>query len=121
VFGPKNEPAELRTKRIRQYEDFFNVSGMGTPDDLEEFRACQSGYEARGMRWNDMSRGATQWIDGADEHAKQLDMKPVMSGAKPEDEGLYVNHHRHWQYEMLRAIDAERAGFIPVTEEEVSA
>ena len=24
---------------IRQYEDFINVTGMGTPDDLEEFRA----------------------------------------------------------------------------------
>jgi len=121
AFGPKNEPAELRAKRIRQYEDFFNVTGMGTPDDLEEFRACQNGYEARDMRWNDMSRGAAHWIDGPDEHANQIDMKPIMSGARPDDEGLYVNHHQHWQEEMTRAIEAERARFIPVTSEEASA
>ena len=34
-----------RSSRIRQYEDFFNVSGMATPDDLEEFRSCQTGYQ----------------------------------------------------------------------------
>jgi len=26
-IAPKNEPAELRARRIRQYEDFFNASG----------------------------------------------------------------------------------------------
>jgi benzoate/toluate 1,2-dioxygenase subunit alpha len=46
-FGPKGESAEDRAVRIRQYEDFFNVSGMGTADDLEEFRSCQTGYAAR--------------------------------------------------------------------------
>ena len=38
-IAPKGESAEARAHRIRQYEDFFNVSGMATPDDLEEFRA----------------------------------------------------------------------------------
>ncbi|PSJ19040.1 benzoate 1,2-dioxygenase large subunit, partial [Halomonas sp. ND22Bw] len=33
-FAPKGESAENRALRIRQYVDFFNVSGMGTPDDL---------------------------------------------------------------------------------------
>jgi benzoate/toluate 1,2-dioxygenase subunit alpha len=44
-IAPKGEssPGAGQT-RIRQYEDFFNVSGMATPDDLEEFRACQTGY-----------------------------------------------------------------------------
>jgi benzoate/toluate 1,2-dioxygenase alpha subunit len=41
-FAPKGESDG--SARIRQYEDFFNVSGMGTADDLEEFRACQAGY-----------------------------------------------------------------------------
>ena len=43
-IAPKGESAEARARRIRQYEDFFNASGMATPDDLEEFRACQIGY-----------------------------------------------------------------------------
>ena len=40
-IAPKGESAENRAARIRQYEDFFNASGMATPDDLEEFRSCQ--------------------------------------------------------------------------------
>ena len=62
--------------------------------------------------WNDLSRGAQQWIEGADETAQAIDMKPLLSGASPEDEGLYVLHHKHWVSEMLRAIDKERSQFI---------
>src|SRR5690606_38363950 len=43
-IAPKGESDEARARRIRQYEDFFNVTGMATPDDLEEFRSCQEGY-----------------------------------------------------------------------------
>ena len=39
-IGVKGESAEARRNRIRQFEDFFNVSG-GTPDDLVEFREQQ--------------------------------------------------------------------------------
>ncbi len=45
-FAPKGENAADRATRIRQYEDFFNVTGMGTADDLEEFRACQTAMPA---------------------------------------------------------------------------
>ncbi len=33
-IGVKGESDKDRESRIRQFEDFFNVSGMGTPDDL---------------------------------------------------------------------------------------
>ncbi|MBO1520492.1 Rieske 2Fe-2S domain-containing protein [Oceanisphaera pacifica] len=114
-WAPKNEPAEDRAKRLRQYEDFFNVSGMGTPDDLEEFRACQEGYEASGLKWNDMSRGAKHWVTGPDSSAKAIGLNPVLSGLKPEDEGLYVVHHQHWVDEMLKAVANERAQLISIT------
>jgi len=42
-IAPVGESAESGAHRIRQYEDFFNASGMATPDDLEEFRSCQLG------------------------------------------------------------------------------
>ncbi|NLW04646.1 MAG: Rieske 2Fe-2S domain-containing protein [Pseudomonadaceae bacterium] len=116
-WAPKNEPAEERAKRIRQYEDFFNVSGMGTPDDQEEFRASQEGFNASYVKWNDLSRGAVHWIEGADEQATRAGFKPILSGAKPEDEGLYVTHHQHWVKEMLRAIEQERRNLIPTTQE----
>jgi benzoate/toluate 1,2-dioxygenase alpha subunit len=101
-IAPKNEPAEQRIRRIRQYEDFFNASGMATPDDLEEFRACQQAYMAKAMRWNDLSRGATHWIEGADEGAQAIDLHPLRSGVKIEDEGLFLVQHGYWS-DALRA------------------
>src|SRR5258707_4836304 len=85
-IAPKNEPAELRARRIRQYEDFFNASGMATPDDLEEFRACQQAYMGKAMGWNDLSRGAKHWIEVADLAAQAIDLHPFSSGVKLQDE-----------------------------------
>ena len=106
-IAPKGESDEARARRIRQYEDFFNVSGMATPDDLEEFRACQEGYAGRALEWNDMSRGAKHWIEGADDAARAIGLKPVMSGVKTEDEGLYTVQHRYWLDEMKKALRVE--------------
>ena len=106
-IAPKGEPDEARAHRIRQYEDFFNVSGMATPDDLEEFRACQQGYAGSALEWNDMCRGATHWISGADDAAKEIGLKPVLSGQKTEDEGLYTIQHRYWLDVMKKALQDE--------------
>jgi benzoate/toluate 1,2-dioxygenase alpha subunit len=103
-IAPKNEPAEERARRIRQYEDFFNASGMATPDDLEEFRACQQAYMGKAMRWNDLSRGATHWIEGADEEAQAIDLRPLRSGVKIEDEGLFLVQHGYWSDALRAAV-----------------
>ncbi|KAA0875498.1 benzoate 1,2-dioxygenase large subunit [Nitrincola tapanii] len=106
-IAPKGESDEARAHRIRQYEDFFNASGMATPDDLEEFRACQEGFRASALPWNDMCRGAEHWIQGPDESAKEIDLNPVMSGQKSEDEGLYTIQHRYWVNELKKAAEKE--------------
>ncbi|WP_024889972.1 Rieske 2Fe-2S domain-containing protein [Luteimonas huabeiensis] len=107
-FAPKGESAAERATRIRQYEDFFNVSGMGTADDLEEFRACQAGYAATAAPWNDLSRGAPLWIEGADENARRMGLRPLLSGERSEDEGLFVRQHDYWAKVLRRALAAER-------------
>ena len=112
-FAPKGESAEDRAIRIRQYEDFFNVSGMGTADDLEEFRACQAGYAGKAALWNDLSRGAPLWIDGPDENARKMGMKPLLSGERSEDEGLFVRQHQYWMRAMRKAVHMEREGVQP--------
>lgn len=109
-FAPKGESAEDRAHRIRQYEDFFNVSGMGTSDDLEEFRACQTAYAGSLALWNDMSRGAPLWIDGPDENARRMGLKPLLSGERSEDEGLFVCQHEYWAGVMRDALAAEKRG-----------
>lgn len=110
-FAPKGEAPETRATRIRQYEDFFNVSGMGTPDDLEEFRACQNGYLGQNLEWSDLSRGAQHWVYGPDEHAQKAGFMPQMSGIRSEDEALYIAHHHHWQQTMLAAIEKEQRSY----------
>ncbi|WP_109476142.1 Rieske 2Fe-2S domain-containing protein [Paraburkholderia sp. C35] len=108
-FAPKGESAESRAIRIRQYEDFFNVSGMGTSDDLEEFRACQAGYGQTTSMWNDMSRGAPLWVHGPDENAKGMGLNPLISGERSEDEGLFVVQHEYWAQVMREALQKEQA------------
>ncbi len=107
-IAPKGEPPEARARRLRQYEDFFNATGMATPDDLEEFRSCQHGYEARAVKWNDMCRGSVHWVAGPDENANLIGLKPELSGIKTEDEGLYTTQHKYWLETMRKAYLAEQ-------------
>jgi benzoate/toluate 1,2-dioxygenase alpha subunit len=60
------------------------------------------------LPWNDMSRGAEHWIEGQDEDAKKIDVHPVMSGAKSEDEGLYIIQHNYWKKVMTEAVRKEQ-------------
>jgi benzoate/toluate 1,2-dioxygenase alpha subunit len=106
-MAPKNEPAADRALRIRQYEDFFNVTGMGTPDDLEEFRSCQESYLAKAMPWNDVSRGAEHWVYGPDEHATAMGINPKLSGIRTEDEGLFLIQHQYWAETLAAALAKE--------------
>ena len=102
-FAPVGEPAVERDKRIRQYEDFFNASGMATPDDLTEFNASQIGCENHDvMRWSDMSRGAAHEVVGADADAAALGIHPGSSGARVSDEGIFVAQHQRW-LELMQA------------------
>lgn len=107
-IAPKGESDAARAHRIRQYEDFFNASGMATPDDLEEFRSCQLTFRAKAAPWNDMSRGAEHWLSGPDDVARALGMDGVISaGVKNEDEGLYPVQHGYWLDTMRAALARE--------------
>ncbi|MBE3000612.1 benzoate 1,2-dioxygenase large subunit [Nocardiopsis sp. HNM0947] len=109
-IAPKGESDESRANRIRQYEDFFNATGMATPDDLEEFRSCQKTYRATASPWNDLSRGVTHQLNGPDETARGIGLDNVLSsGAKTEDEGLYPIQHGYWRDEMVKALAEESA------------
>ena len=104
-IGVKGESDADRESRIRQFEDFFNVSGMGTPDDLVEFREAQRGFEARLERWSDISRGHDRWVRGATPHSETLGIAPVLTGTEFTHEGLYVNQHGNWQRFLLQGLE----------------
>ncbi|MGP6172531.1 benzoate 1,2-dioxygenase large subunit [Corynebacterium sp. A21] len=121
-IAPKGESDENRAARIRQYEDFFNATGMATPDDLEEFRSCQKTYQASSFPWNDMTRGLTQQVEGQNDKAKALGLNSVLSsGKKAEDEGLYPIQHGYWEEVMRQAVEAEDSSVKGVKDDEASA
>ncbi len=107
--APKGESSVARAIRIRQYEDFFNASGMATPDDLSEFNNCQVGFGAGGGRFNDMSRGATRWVKGVSEQGAELGVDAILSGKDVADEGIYVAIHDEWADRMKAAVAEEIA------------
>ncbi|WXL26971.1 anthranilate 1,2-dioxygenase large subunit [Ectopseudomonas mendocina] len=106
-IGVKGESDGDRESRIRQFEDFFNVSGMGTPDDLVEFREAQRGFQGRLERWSDISRGSEKWVSGATPNSQVLGISPVMTGTEFTHEGLYVNQHENWQRFLLEGLQAK--------------
>jgi hypothetical protein len=46
-LGAVGETAAAREMRLRQFEDFFNSTGMATPDDTMCYEDCQTGYGSR--------------------------------------------------------------------------
>jgi benzoate/toluate 1,2-dioxygenase alpha subunit len=96
AIAPKGEASGDRRKRLRFYEDFFNPSGMATPDDLELFNRSQRAFHATGAATSDLSRGATHQVEGANSFARELGIAPVSSGAWIHDEGIYVGMYRAW-------------------------
>lgn len=106
-IAPVGESAQSRRLRLRQYEDFFNSSGMATPDDLTEFNNCQIAYAGGDGRFNEMSRGSTRWETGPGRFGEPLNLDVVMSSPAVADEGLYVAIHDEWIKRMEEAIDSE--------------
>ncbi|HEN8797493.1 anthranilate 1,2-dioxygenase large subunit [Pseudomonas sp. CM27] len=103
-LGVKGESDADRENRIRQFEDFFNVSGLGTPDDLVEFREAQRGFQARLERWSDISRGCDKWVDGPTRNSETIGIAPALTGTEFTHEGLYVNQHGNWQRFLLEGL-----------------
>jgi benzoate/toluate 1,2-dioxygenase alpha subunit len=95
--APVNEKPSARAHRLRQYEDFFNASGVGTPDDLAAFEACQEGYRGRLVRWQQgYVRGAERAVLGADAEAQTLGIQPLSSNSDFRDEIIFQGQYRQW-------------------------
>ena len=120
-IGVKGESSEARRNRIRQFEDFFNVSGLGTPDDLVEFREQQKGFQARIEHWSDISRGNQNWCYGATQNTQDLGITPVITGQEFTHEGLYVNQHGHWQHLLQKGLNNKALKMQDITAEPIPA
>ena len=106
-YAPIGEPADSRSRRIRQFEDFYNASGLATPDDLAEFRASQLGFGARLAPWNDLSRGATRRLAG---DLAAAEFGSMMSGTNIDNEGVFLVQHHAWQQRLREALGERTDG-----------
>jgi len=110
-LAPVGEPDTAREHRIRQYEDFFNSTGLATPDDTMCYEDCQRGYGARSIEWQQgYSRGMAVVHDGPDEYARQLGVHPATSVSGNfdiQDETVFHAGYREWLRLMRRGVAPE--------------
>lgn len=104
-FGLKGESQMERERRLRQYEDFFNASGMATPDDVTVFELCHKGYaSSEYVSWNDLSRGVKHLQEGPNQRAKELGITPKWSGGSVEDEQIMLAQVEFWHGKVVAAV-----------------
>lgn len=107
-IAPKGESAEARAFRIRQYEDFFNPTGMATPDDTVCYEEAQLGMAEQERPWlQGHARGLTATVEGGNAYADMIDLKParsVLADAQLCDESLFGSYYRAWAERMAQVL-----------------
>jgi hypothetical protein len=103
-LAPVGETPERRRQRLRQYEDFFNPSGLATPDDTVTYEDCQRGFASGEIEWQQgYARGLGRVVHCADAHAAELGIHPTTSVSGSfdmSDETVFHALYRHWAGSM---------------------
>jgi benzoate/toluate 1,2-dioxygenase alpha subunit len=63
-------PDELNTARLREHERFFGPASFGATDDVEIFVQSQTGVQAEGADWFELSRGMHR--EEVNEHGEHI-------------------------------------------------
>jgi phenylpropionate dioxygenase-like ring-hydroxylating dioxygenase large terminal subunit len=107
-MAPVGESAQAREHRLRQYEDFFNATGLATPDDTTAYEDCQTGYQAYNVDWQQgYERGSNQLQFSANAYAKELGIEVESCIAGPfdiQDETVFRAGYREWLALMKRGM-----------------
>jgi len=113
-IAPVGEAPDVREYRIRQFEDFFNATGMATPDDNIAYEQCQTGYGAEQAEWQQgYDRGFSALQDGPNDYARELGVEPVTSLVGPFDVGdetVFHAGYREWIRLMRRGFQRTGGG-----------
>lgn len=112
-LAPIGEAPEARALRIRQYEEFFNPSGLATPDDISNYEDCQRGFLASNVDWQQgHARGAALCSSKVPPEAEELGVSPVSSviGAfNLGDETVMHTTYRYWRELITQGLQRDRA------------
>ena len=109
--GPKGESAEARRRRLRHYEEFFNPTGLATPDDVATYQDCQAGFRGEYIEWQQAyARGMAVQREGPCEKAAELGFQPLhwLEGSmEMGDETAQQPAYREWQRQLLAGLASE--------------
>ena len=124
-IAPVGESPSARAQRIRQYEDFFNPSGLATPDDTINYEDCQDGHMNPLAPWlQGYARGMTLASGDGDPFIDKLGVKALSSaigGVELGDETIFHTYYRTWRRLLLKGLNAERAAARAGTNNTASA
>ncbi|MBH69504.1 MAG: benzoate 1,2-dioxygenase large subunit [Rhodospirillaceae bacterium] len=95
-IAPKGESRAARVARLRKFEDFFMVTGMATPDDMAALEDVQRGSGGKLVKWNEVDRGRSLMIKGADETVASIGADPISSNPNWTNETLYYGFYTKW-------------------------
>lgn len=103
-IAPIGEAPDRRAWRLRQFEDFFNATGLATPDDATVYEDVQRGCVADSATYlQGYYRGLGNLGTGPDDIADELGIHPVASQYGNFD--AYYETGLHSQYrEWLRLM-----------------
>ena len=107
-IAPKGESPERRQWRLRQFEDFFNASGLATPDDTVIYEAVQSGCASDGGEYlQGYYRGMSEQTTEPNSRAQELGIRPdqnVQGVFKTSFETTLHAQYREWNRLMTPAL-----------------
>lgn len=111
-LAPIGEPAQARQLRIRQYEEFFNPTGLATPDDIANYEDCQRGFAARPIVWQQgAARGeAVKALCAQHSSLSELDILPeavVVGSFNLGDETVLHPTYRYWQELIAKGLQSD--------------
>lgn len=100
-IAPKHEEPRGRSMRLRQYEDFLGPCGQATPDDQTVMEACQRGFQAVDVEWQQgYFRGASAWQPGGNAESRNLGIEPLFSSLI-QNETFCHGMYRQWLKMMV--------------------
>jgi phenylpropionate dioxygenase-like ring-hydroxylating dioxygenase large terminal subunit len=111
-LAPIGEKPELRAWRLRQFEDFFNPTGLATPDDTIVYEDCQRGMNAEGVSFlQGYARGMTALAQGANDAARRLGIAPESSAIGTFETGpetQFQPAYREWRRLMAAGFAGQK-------------
>ena len=112
-LAPVGERPDLRAWRLRQFEDFFNPSGMATPDDTVTYEDCQRGFASGEIEWlQGYERGLEALAPVPNEVAREIGITPlenIIGTIEMQQEVAMEAPYREWARLMQAGISGKKA------------